>query len=845
MTFLQPMQARDAPATADPDVLRLVADNPDVFSVMEPNSALPSSASSTSGNFATTGASIEASPFSFDGLRGLGSLLTYVTSKWALACIAMAIILNRTHVFAATRRRLRLRWPIRVLLRLPPILLTIIQISRLLRSIQCQTSPNFSQLRWGEIKRSSHLVLSHNISWLNTLASSILFGASDEQSCLAVNMIPLPGPKRSQLLHGSLSLLWPLFGVFCLSTFLETVSCVLQGRPFTPETGMTLFEQSLAFAEADATVSHQLGWAAFANFSDSLSDRRSDIENVAVTRSTVLARANTAPEVLLVALLSCMGHLTSHILGVLDLQARYRLVITGFWGFCFMASIAWCALTFEQGNPSTYGLLRMPTVCLIGFIPHILVLAGIATCLLIYGLALLFSAFMDQNDINLPRMSIPRRIAYAHRNMQVHVSLSDLRITREMDFYTALLRTGLAAITMASEAVYLNEDRGISLPRHTWLEEARIREIEGIQRQRMAMRLPIPSRDQVGTVGLIPVQEGSVSTSNGFRRERAAQNLPKLGYRRLRSGVGASERCSRCMLALEFLGIIAKLVTRVCAMSALWVLRTSRIVTPPAWLFRLVHRSQKNGHCDARGRGHTLDEGRLPASKSDNELDAAAEGIDVEKEFRRVGGAKDEETLDHDLYRYWLKGGWWGSNDSSGEFVPKSTWDRWDETSVVSADDDPDFEYEETEQKTSTVISPRSLSDDETIIDNPLNVSDLAQLLQPSSRHERKEAMRLAAHLQSDKIITRAGFRRLEKLRQIRVFAPAPQHVNDDHSRSIGHFESLDFEEEEHLLEQIILSHRQTVHVTGEELHPGDHNDVSESSLVFPMRDTLSRFEEP
>ncbi|UKZ47885.1 hypothetical protein TrVGV298_002119 [Trichoderma virens] len=50
-------------------------------------------------------------PFlSLDGVRGLGSVFSYATNRWTLWCITMAAFLNRTHIFAATQRRLRLRW---------------------------------------------------------------------------------------------------------------------------------------------------------------------------------------------------------------------------------------------------------------------------------------------------------------------------------------------------------------------------------------------------------------------------------------------------------------------------------------------------------------------------------------------------------------------------------------------------------------------------------------------------------------------------------------------------------------------------------------------------------------
>jgi hypothetical protein len=55
--------------------------------------------------------------------------------------------------------------------------------------------------------------------------------------------------------------------------------------------------------------------------------------------------------------------------------------------------------------------------------------------------------------------------------MQANVPLAALRITPQMDFYAALLKTGFSVMTMASEAVYLNESRGVNIKQRTWLEE--------------------------------------------------------------------------------------------------------------------------------------------------------------------------------------------------------------------------------------------------------------------------------------------------------------------------------------------------------------------------------------
>lgn len=115
------------------------AAEPSLYNIMD-------TASHASGE---TDSIIRGTRLSMDGARGLGSVFSYATSKWAFSCIAMAVVLNRTHIFAATRRRLRLRWQTRVLLRIIPVLLLLLQARRLLQSIQCQTASDFGLLRWG------------------------------------------------------------------------------------------------------------------------------------------------------------------------------------------------------------------------------------------------------------------------------------------------------------------------------------------------------------------------------------------------------------------------------------------------------------------------------------------------------------------------------------------------------------------------------------------------------------------------------------------------------------------------------------------------------------------------
>lgn len=805
------------PDSADPEVY--LAADASVRNIMEPT--LPP----LGGTEALGGVSdaVGQTPrLSMDSVRGLGSVFGYATSKWAVSCIVMAMILNRTHVFAATRRRLRLTWPSRFLIRFLPIVLLAVQSRQLLQSIQCQTSPDFAELRWGNASKSSDLMFSHNNALLNTISSALLLGSTDEESCLAIRMIPADETGSTRDLRGSLSLLWPLFGTFCLSQFLESVSCAVQGRNLTPDTGMTLFELSLAFAEADAAISNQLGWSLFSKIRPAEAPASTPGSAIALSRSMIMKRVNTPPEVLLIAFLSTMTHITSHMLGVFNLQPKYRLVSTGFWGLCFMSSIFWSLFTFDLDDPSTQGLLRFPTVCIVGFVPHVCILIGIIICSSIYGLALLLSAMVPPTTQNATQMTFRQRLLHAHENMQANVSLSEIRITREMDFYTALLRTGFGAITMASEAVYLHEDRGIGLKQRTWLEEQRFREAEELHRKLAAGGLPDSRYDQIGAIGLIPVKGGPSIASNGFARERAAQKLPKgRGERGIRAGVGASERSSRWLMALELLLSINKLLARVGAKSILYCLRILRIRYQPAWLLWLA-RHPKSSATDSAGPRRTR--GRNRASPlfpyNENGRIPRTDGIDVEAEFRRVDSAQDEASLDSDLYKYWLKGGWWGSSDASGDFEPHPDDDIWDTTSVISmstnaTDSDMELGWESDNdgQRTPTQRSPQPSRESTPFVDSPMQMSDLARLLHPTNPEEREEARTLSAHLQSDGIMTRSRFRRMEQLQRTRILTTPGSSLlptGDLGNSSMGRNAKLSPEEEERLLEQLILSRRQT-----------------------------------
>ena len=677
-------------------------------------------------------------------------------------------------------------------------------------------------MRWGSSTKTSELMFAEPSRYLHGLSSTLLFGAGDYDSCRAINMIPPNNRDFSDELRGSLSQLWPLFQTLCLSHFIETVSCAVQGRPVAVETGMTLFEHSLAFAEADAAISNQLGWGLFSSGSaTNATVQQASGANIAISRSMIMNRVNTPPEVLLIAFISSMSHITSHILGVFGIQHKYRLFSTGFWAICFMGSLVIEAFDFSLDDLAHMGIFRFPTVCIIGFVPHLMILVGIMICFAIYVFALILAALEPPEPAMEGRpLTFRERILRAHENMQANISLADIRISRAMDFYTALLRTGFGVITMASEAVYLNEDRGVNLKRRTWLEEERFRELESL---RMHWAEPGgaggSSHDSAGTIGLVPIKDGQAGAPSGYARERAAQNVPKsrAADRRPRDGVGASERSSRWLLAFEFLMNISRLVLRWTALIALRLLGRLGVRQQPSFLLSLSRWSARTQ--DEKQPSNPNKTRSRFARNNKNSLLFNDETMDVEAEVRRRLRRSPEtinlpeEELDSRLYDSWKHGELWGAVDTSGDWNPSEDADDWDATSVITSVDETqegtdnqwedDYEDEEADGQRTPTQTSVNFSRETTPFDQLIGMPDLARLLHPKSPEERHEAHALAAHLNSDRIVTRSQYARMQQNQRGRLLLSS----NPRRGRRLNQSRMTD-EEEAELLEQLILSRR-------------------------------------
>jgi endonuclease/exonuclease/phosphatase (EEP) superfamily protein YafD len=752
--------------------------------------------------------------------------------------LQQAIVLNRTQIYASSRRRLALRWHIRLLLRIIPIFLFTYQIISFLQAMRCQTSPNYALYKYDNSTKQLEMDFATNGGMLYSLSSSFLPWQDDGESCKAARMVPFDfeATKAVRLAswRGSLSLLWPMFQTFCLSQFLETLSCALEGRQIQAETGMTLFEHSLAFAEAEAMISAQLGLGPFGGSHDSSSLSNNTYQTsaisaaIAIKRQSVMDHVNTPPEVLLIGLISGLSHLTSNVLSVLGLQARYRLVSTGFFGLCFMSAFLWSFYSFAPGAGGDIGILRFPTVCIIGFIPHLLILVGIAICASIYLLALTISALSPPQDLPPPR-GIKDRFRMAHENLQANMQMSNIRINMHEDFYTTLLKLGFMALTAASEAVYLNEGRAIAVRKWTWLEEQRLKEYESNQEGNPS--IPSELKDDYGNMvadGVTLADESRTEPdqssqtrrpqNGGYARERKMQKLQGGKQSKLRvpgDGVGAVERSGRWLLAYEFIRGIFWLICGWMAMGAVKMLEKAGIHWKPRWLRRLLR--QKKIPTDARGPSSPVptenslefwllsDDGILSLPDTQE--------VDVEAEMRKRMQAmadswdsEDEAKLESQMYGWFLNNGWWGNTDSSGDFQPNTPDD--DTTSMISMstnatesewESDPDSSGRRTPTQSNPYPSTRESTP---LTDTPLDSTRLAQLLDPRDSADRLEARLLAQHLSSDRILTRARHRRAQDRSRSKII------TTNQSIRTRPAATKITLEEEEEILEQLILARR-------------------------------------
>jgi len=383
-------------------------------------------------------------------------------------------VLNRTFFYASMRRPIRLPFKMRVAMRIIPISMLAWQAWHMMYAMRCQTSVNFQ----GGAGEGAD-VLFHAIG----RAGSFWF--DDRAVCEAIGMIPdaewidtastaQDPEEKVQPPKGSLDTLWPLYKTLSLSQFVEVFCCSLVGRIPVAETGMTLLEHSLAFAEAEKQATrktYRLETTGATHSTEGEGEGEDEGEGaggeeVKDTKKDVkifkIKGEKLVPsEVLYISIISAMSHITSHVLAIFNLQTRYRLLATGFYGMAFLSGFA---VALYYGGAT--GILNFPTVSVVGFIPHLLIFAAISGCGAIYGLALMVSSLFPPSG--------RRSFSEGFNNLRANHTISTtVTVSLGEDFYTVLLKFGYVCLTAAAEATYLNEGRAVRVPAITWLEGER------------------------------------------------------------------------------------------------------------------------------------------------------------------------------------------------------------------------------------------------------------------------------------------------------------------------------------------------------------------------------------
>lgn len=679
-------------------------------------------------------------------------------------------------------------------------------------------------MQYGAVDRQMETDFGGEGGYLWRGTSTLLFWETTEDSCRAANMLPLN--VESTRPAGSLALLWPLFLSLGFGQFVETLSCALQGRHPVQEVGMTIFEHSLAFAEAEAVVTKPLIMDS-TRFFKPQPVFAANGTSLLLPRTRLSRIANVPPEVLLISLISSVSHLTSNTLAIAGVRSRYRLVTTAVWGLAYMATFAWsfARLVSAITDPDQYvGFLRFPTVCIVGFIPHLLILAGIATCGFIYLLALLITVCSPPPG-QPASLTIRERFEVAYGNLHANIHLSaitPLTINWNEDFYTAILKVGFTVLTAASEAVFLNEGTKVNVHSMTWLEKQRLQEILARRRRFRESFIDIPSHLKEETLAqgvevLDRFNDDAVdaATTSGYAKERKTRGINSTSDPAKRNDpTGRGQRRSPFVLAWLFWTSIMKLVALAQARLIIYALRKLRVSYRPWWLTRIAGaRPNETSHVpglrtDAPAGGTatqnwlTLDDRSKIRQNSNFDVETFAKD-----RLRQSGFYTEPETeefegrLDDYMYSWWRNGGRWGDIDTTSDYVPPQDDDVTSVLSVATTTEDEGWsDIDDDGQRTPTRDTCRRKREESLGPEDAIDFSRLSQLLDPKTKDDREEAKLLSRHLQSANIMTRSQYRKALEQDEARILTTSRY--------KMGNTVNMTPEEEEQLLEDLILSRR-------------------------------------
>lgn len=319
---------------------------------------------------------------------GTSTFLSYWMSPFAMMCMITAVVMNRVVIFASSRRHRRLPYISNVLLRSFAIYILCLGSYGLFVSLKCYCHNPLIQY----ILQANCFTFDRE-KFMSKTFLSVPFGSNGYEGFLKHTNEMEIGPTTSVLKGFHLSL--------CISQILDTFIAVASGTKPSLETGITLFEYSLAFQEAQ-----------FAS--------------------------KPSVELLTIALIALTNQLNIHFLGLFNL-IQYKLIPSSILGLF--------TLSFYAYNIFTGNILKIPFIIILGYFPHFCVLLVIMLSESIF----LLSGIIRFSFKDLTMMSL------LENWNSVNISLSD-------DFYTALINFGEFVINISISQCYIQETSNVKLP---------------------------------------------------------------------------------------------------------------------------------------------------------------------------------------------------------------------------------------------------------------------------------------------------------------------------------------------------------------------------------------------
>lgn len=327
-----------------------------------------------------------------DPINGKNSFLAYWLSPFSMMCMITALIMNRIIIFASSRRNRKLPMISNIILRSFSIFLLFKASLGLIMACKSYLDNPVIQFIFQSRIFDFDPIQFPKLSFL-----SIPFG--EDHFYKVLNGKTVMGPTTSILRPFHLSL--------CLSQVLETFISVASGSRPAIETGITLFEYSLAFQEA---TPFQF----------------------------------PVPQLLYVGLIAFVNQLNIHLLGLFNIQ-KYRLIPSSIIGSITLGYYIYNLIIGE--------IIRMPFIIIIGYFPHFCIIVVIIISYLIYISTAIFRwSFQDLTMTSL----------VTSLNL-TNISLGD-------DFYTALILYGEFIINVSIHQSYVEEISSINLPIDNFIE---------------------------------------------------------------------------------------------------------------------------------------------------------------------------------------------------------------------------------------------------------------------------------------------------------------------------------------------------------------------------------------